>query len=618
MGLFRKRNAAQANESGKIKNQTETSSVDRENHTDGHNIVKGRIKFNNSVYNGEFYVDESGIKQLHGYGTLTYNNGDVYKGEWKDGKENGHGSFVCDKYTYDGEWKNGNENGYGVENYFGLGIYEGNWADGDECGHGIMKYTDGDIYDGEWANGYENGHGIMKYIDGDIYDGEWADGYENGHGVMKYLDGTVYDGEWQNGKEHGFGIYTYANGETFRVQFADGKLVSREAVDSRETPLQEKKEFKRIEYKNSDTYEGETLNGKRHGIGTYTWANGDTYEGEWKNDKRNGHGKYTSYKTDPINGSICFNWSYDGNWVDSVMHGHGIYIKEWGVQNKVYEGDWVNGKWHGRFVWYFTDSRGGRYINFYENNNLIEGNIPYSDDILTVDDIRNVKGNSSDASEKLHHIDISKIPSWDSIKSGEYGEKVKKEKEETEARRQYIRETVRRLRNPDKNASPYERNIETACMTLAPFMTEAENMFLKREEEKALEIIEEMLDINIVPDDKWYYNSGIKYFSQFLSGALYSLANQIDFDTPDCDRFIVPAANIACYIWKKYGDYSLFGGVIFLWTEAGKDQYGNFLWLKRMRDNGDYTVISKYNETDEYNFGHDLDRYTMGSDCELF
>ena len=242
----------------------------------------------------------------------------------------------------------------------------------------------------------------------------------------------------------------------------------------------------------------------------------------------------------------------------------------------------------------------------------------FTDNDATVDDIRNVKGNSSDASEKLHHIDMTKIPSWDSAKSGEYGEKVKKEKEETEARRQYIRETVRRMRNPDKNASPYERNIENACMMLAPFMTEAENLFLKREEEKALEIIEEILDINIVPNDEWYYNNEIKYFTQFLSGALYSLANQIDFDTPDCDRFIVPAANIACYIWKKYGDYSLFGGVIFLWTEAGKDQYGNFLWLKRMSDNGDYTVVSKYNESSEYYFGHDLDRYTMGSDCELF
>ena len=375
--------------------------------------------------------------------------------------------------------------------------------------------------------------------------------------------------------------------------------------------------FKRVEYDGGDVYEGEILNGKRHGHGTYTWADGDTYEGDWKDGKRCGRGKLIQYGKSPT-GETYMKYSYDGEWLDGKEHGHGICVEGdfgWEKMDKVFEGEWVNGKRQGRFVWYLTNSNGGRYINFYEDGNLIETCIPYDERIKTVEDIRRAKGKPSGASENLHHMNISNIPSCDRVKSGEYSDKVKKE---TEARRQYIRETVRRLRNPEENASPYYRNIENACMTLAPFMTEAENLFLKGEEEKALEIIEEMLDINIVPDDEWYYNSKIKYFSQFLSGALYSLASQIDFDTPDHDRFIVPAANIACYLWKKYGDYSLFGSVAFLWSETEKDQCGNFLWLKRMSDNGDYTVVSKYNESSEYYFGHDLDRYTMGSDCELF
>lgn len=375
--------------------------------------------------------------------------------------------------------------------------------------------------------------------------------------------------------------------------------------------------FKRVEYDGGDVYEGEILNGKRHGRGTYTWANGDTYEGEWKNGKRCGRGKLVEYGKSP-SGETYMKYSYDGEWLDSKEHGHGICVEgDFGMakMDKVFEGEWVNGKRQGRFIWYLTNSNGGRYINFYEDGKWIEGGIPYDERIKTVEDIRRAKGKTSGASENLNHMNMSKIPSYDSVKSGDYSDKVKKE---TEARRQYIRETVRRLRNPEENASPYYRNIENACMMLAPFMTEAENLFLKGEEEKALEIIEEMLDINIVPDDKWYYNSDTKYFSQFLSGALYSLASQIDFDTPDHDRFIIPAANIACYIWKKFGDHSLFYAVAHLWTEAGKDSGGNYLWLERMRDNGDYTVVSKYNEISEYYFGHDLARYTMGSDCELF
>ena len=394
------------------------------------------------------------------------------------------------------------------------------------------------------------------------------------------------------------------------------QAISGAAKDQNEQP-QSDINFKRVEYDGGDVYEGEILNGKRHGHGTYTWAYGDTYEGDWKDGKRCGRGKLIQYGKSP-SGETYIKYSYDGEWLDSKEHGHGICVEgDFGMykNDKVYEGEWVNGKRQGRFVWYLTNSNGGRYINFYEDGNLIETCIPYDERIKTVEDIRRAKGKPSVASENLHHMNISNIPSCDRVKSGEYSDKVKKE---TEARRQYIRETVRRLRNPEENASPYYRNIENACMTLAPFMTEAENLFLKGEEEKALEIIEEMLDINIVPDDEWYYNSEIKYFSQFLSGALYSLASQIDFDTPDHDRFIVPAANIACYLWKKYGDYSLFGSVAFLWSETEKDQCGNFLWLKRMSDNGDYTVVSKYNESSEYYFGHDLDRYTMGSDCELF
>ena len=394
------------------------------------------------------------------------------------------------------------------------------------------------------------------------------------------------------------------------------QAISGAAKDQNEQP-QSDINFKRVEYDGGDVYEGEILNGKRHGHGTYTWAYGDTYEGDWKDGKRCGRGKLIQYGKSPT-GETYMKYSYDVEWLDSKEHGHGICVEGdfgWEKMDKVFEGEWVNGKRQGRFIWYLTNSKGGRYMDFYEDGNLIETCIPYDERIKTVEDIRRAKGKPSGASENLHHMNISNIPSCDRVKSGEYSDKVKKE---TEARRQYIRETVRRLRNPEENASPYYRNIENACMTLAPFMTEAENLFLKGEEEKALEIIEEMLDINIVPDDEWYYNSEIKYFSQFLSGALYSLASQIDFDTPDHDRFIVPAANIACYLWKKYGDYSLFGSVAFLWSETEKDQCGNFLWLKRMSDNGDYTVVSKYNESSEYYFGHDLDRYTMGSDCELF
>ena len=151
--------------------------------------------------------------------------------------------------------------------------------------------------------------------------------------------------------------------------------------------------FKRVEYDGGDVYEGEILNGKRHGHGTYTWADGDTYEGDWKDGKRCGRGKLIQYGKSPT-GETYMKYSYDGEWLDSREHGHGICVEGdfgWEKMDKVFEGEWVDGKRQGRFVWYLTNSKGGRYIDFYEDGKLVETCIPYDESIKTVEDARRAK-----------------------------------------------------------------------------------------------------------------------------------------------------------------------------------------------------------------------------------
>lgn len=87
-------------------------------------------------------------------------------------------------------------------------------------------------------------------------------------------------------------------------------------------------------------------------------------------------------------------YSYDGEWLDSKEHGHGICVEgDFGMEkmDKVFEGEWVNGKRQGRFIWYLTNSNGGRYINFYEDGKWIEGGIPYDESIKTVEDARRAR-----------------------------------------------------------------------------------------------------------------------------------------------------------------------------------------------------------------------------------
>lgn len=49
---------------------------------------KRTIEFKDGIYNGELKGDKK-----HGVGTLTYKNGDVYSGYWKDDLRTGVGEF---------------------------------------------------------------------------------------------------------------------------------------------------------------------------------------------------------------------------------------------------------------------------------------------------------------------------------------------------------------------------------------------------------------------------------------------------------------------------------------------------------------------------------------------
>ena len=424
------------------------------------------------------------------------------------------------------------------------------------------------------ARAYEHGWGVEK-------------NHEKAVEIIRETESYPKDGTFFVNSDLIKNAYKEITGKEFpdseSSEQKEKQAISGAAKNQNEQP-QSDINFKRVEYDGGDVYEGEILNGKRHGHGTYTWADGDTYEGDWKDGKRCGRGKLIQYGKSPTV-ETYMKYSYDGEWLDGKEHGHGICVEGdfgWEKMDKVFEGEWIGGKRNGRFVWYFTNSNGGRYIDFFENDKLVETCIPYDESIKTVEDARRAR-----------------------------------EAEKVAARSRNIKKVVALLIYPEESASPEDRNIENACMLLEPFVTEAENLFLNGNEIRSLQIIEEILGINIEPEDDWYYNSDTKYFSQFLSGAFHSLAIQIDSETPDYDRFIIPAVNIACCIWKKYGDYSLFHAVAFLWTETRKGCYANYLWVERMKDNGDYTVPSN-DDIEEHYYYQDLDRYTMGSDCELF
>ena len=76
-------------------------------------------------------------------------------------------------------------------------------------------------------------------------------------------------------------------------------------------------------------YEGDMVDGKRNGKGTYKRNDGNSYSGYWENDQKNGYGSY--------------NWkdgeSYTGNWKNNKKNGYGIYTYSDGER---WSGNWIN------------------------------------------------------------------------------------------------------------------------------------------------------------------------------------------------------------------------------------------------------------------------------------
>ena len=181
---------------------------------------------NNAVYTG---VRTDGI--LNGMGSVRYENGNWYHGEFVNGLKDGEGIYydVSSEYFYFGEWKEGNREGKGIagwlsedkqsmDNFYvatyqndkinGEGVelyneakawYKGAFnEEGKKEGTGMIVWQDGKRYIGDFANDVRDGYGIFQWPDGKRYEGQWKGDKRNGEGTMYWTDGTVSTGQWQN------------------------------------------------------------------------------------------------------------------------------------------------------------------------------------------------------------------------------------------------------------------------------------------------------------------------------------------------------------------------------------------------------------------------------------
>lgn len=247
------------------------------------------LLLNYCLISGQFSFSQCVERDCNnGFGKYLYSNGDVYVGEFKEGKITGKGKFT---------WSNGE-------------YYEGSFVLNKRWGYGKDVMENGDVYEGNFLNNSRHGFGRMNYSNGEIYEGNWVSGMRTGKGKKISKNGEIQEGDFVNGELkivlsnvenstycitgnciNGFGSYKWPEGNTYKGQFKYSSMWGKgEKI-----------------WTNGTKYDGEWICNERTGKGIYYFTNGDIYEGEFVKDKITGFGVLTRANGDKNTGYFVEN-----------------------------------------------------------------------------------------------------------------------------------------------------------------------------------------------------------------------------------------------------------------------------------------------------------------------
>lgn len=180
-----------------------------------------------------------------------------------------------------------------------------------------------------------------------------------GSGRVSWTNGDTYNGELLQGKRHGQGEFVWANGQRFRGDWVQDVPHGKGVM----------------KFASGNQYEGEIAQGEPHGEGRMVFASGDSFQGQFVKGKPNGRGTYRW-----TNGQ-----TYEGPWSDDQPNGVGVLTYANGNR---YEGALRNGtpdgqgklgfasgdQYHGQFVQgapqgdgTYTWKSGDRYVGSWLN-----------------------------------------------------------------------------------------------------------------------------------------------------------------------------------------------------------------------------------------------------------
>ncbi|MGB3543311.1 hypothetical protein [Rubrivirga sp.] len=149
---------------------------------EGDDVTYGTLRCEQDFFKTGLYVGEMAGAVPHGGGTMAWENGWTYTGDWRSGSRHGRGELIG-----------------------GLSIYRGDFADDRFNGQGTEITTDGQTYTGTFVDGSRSGPGVLT----------WAVGSSS----QEPLTGAVrLEGEFSmQGATRG--VLTWADGRTFEGTF---------------------------------------------------------------------------------------------------------------------------------------------------------------------------------------------------------------------------------------------------------------------------------------------------------------------------------------------------------------------------------------------------------------
>ena len=168
-----------------------------------------------------------------------------------------------------------------------------------------------------------------------------------GFGQKEFVNGT-YEGELLNGQRHGEGTFYYSNGDIYSGQFNKDEFEG----------------FGIYTWKSGEVYSGEFAFGVPFGKGTHTFANGDFYSGDFVDGKMSGKGTLTMES-----GAV-----YSGDFLLGYRTGTGTLTYPDG---ETYTGEFLRGNRHGQGTVNLPD--GTVYSGQFENDNFKSGTLTLKD-----------------------------------------------------------------------------------------------------------------------------------------------------------------------------------------------------------------------------------------------